>query len=208
MTSRDILHERLQSAFTLANQLCWIAQQTGMSEWNVKHENFHTKGIKGREKERERETERQRESERESRGEERERLSLVELITKNTDCFRQGRSAFVSLLGDKAPDHSHQLDGIFRVVGQRLSCQQPQQSKFYPHGHCWIIPAVQPTLSYCMNKWVRDKYIRKVLILHWWVQPDFYCCLKVCGSAMYTQYIQQQSMPAESYRRQLRSLLV
>ena len=68
VTSRDILHERLQSAFTLANQLCWIAQQTGMSEWNVKHENFHTKGIKGREKERERETERQRESERESRG--------------------------------------------------------------------------------------------------------------------------------------------
>ena len=25
-TSRDFLHERLQSAFTLANQLCWIAQ--------------------------------------------------------------------------------------------------------------------------------------------------------------------------------------
>ena len=25
-TSRDILRERLQSAFTLANQLCWIAQ--------------------------------------------------------------------------------------------------------------------------------------------------------------------------------------
>ena len=35
-TFRDFLRERLQSAFTLANQLCWIAQQTYMyaSFWN------------------------------------------------------------------------------------------------------------------------------------------------------------------------------